>query len=93
MSSFGGHKKTYVDTLDAQKPCDFDLLITSHEFLIDQKRLFSRLSQTFSQYLITRFSIVVRQEVSNLDSSVVEHELELAIIQELYGCLCSLGSK
>ena len=36
--------------------------------------------------------IVVRQEVSNFDSSVVVHELELANNRALYGCLCSLGN-
>ena len=30
--------------------------------------------------------IVVRQDVSNLDSSVVVHELELAVNRDLYGC-------
>ena len=64
----------------------------SHEFLIDQKRALPDLSLTFSQYLIIGFLIVVRQEVSNLDSSVVVHELKLAINPALYGCLCSLGS-
>ena len=39
------------------------------------------------------FLIVVRQEVSNFDSSVVVHELELAINRALYGFLCSLGSQ
>ena len=37
--------------------------------------------------------MVVRQEVSNFDNSVVVHELELAINRALYGCLCSLGSQ
>ena len=37
--------------------------------------------------------IVVRQEVSNFDSSVVVHELEVAINRALYGCLYSLGSQ
>ena len=37
--------------------------------------------------------IVVKQEVSNKDSSVVVHELELAINRAVYGCLCSLGSQ
>ena len=40
-----------------------------------------------------RFLIAVRQEVSNFDSSVVVHELELAINRTLHGCLCSLGSQ
>ena len=46
-------EKSYVDRLAARKPHDFDLFITSHEFLIDQKRFLPDLSQTFSQYLIT----------------------------------------
>ena len=37
--------------------------------------------------------VVVRQGVSNLDSSVVVHELNLAINRDLYGCLCSLSSQ
>ena len=37
--------------------------------------------------------IVVRQEVSKDDSSVVVHELEFAINRVLYGRLCSLGSQ
>ena len=49
--------------------------------------------KTTMQQIITWFLIVVRQEVSNFDSSVVVHELELAIIRALYGCLCSLGSQ
>ena len=53
--------------------------MTSHGFLIDQNRFLPDLSSTFSQFLITWFLIVVGQEVSNLDSSVVMHELELAI--------------
>ena len=50
----------------------------------DFNRTFHRL---FSQYLTTWFSIVVRQEVSNFDISVVVHELELAINRALYGFL------
>ena len=37
--------------------------------------------------------IVVRQEVSNFDSSVVVHDLELAINRSLYGCFCRLGGQ
>ena len=37
--------------------------------------------------------IIVRQEVSNFDSSVVVHELELAINRALHGFLCNLGSQ
>ena len=32
-------------------------------------------------------------EVSNFNSSVVVHELELAINRAVYGCLCSLGNQ
>ena len=39
------------------------------------------------------FLIAVRQEVSNFDSSVVVHELELAINRALCDFLCSLGSQ
>ena len=77
-------EKSYVDKLDARKPRDFSLFNTSHEFLIDQKRFLPDLSYTFSQYSITCFLIVVRQEVSNFDSSVVVHELELANNRALY---------
>ena len=45
----------------------------------------------FSKYLITWFLIEVRQEVSNFDSLMVVHELEVAINRDIYGCLCSLG--
>ena len=38
----------------------------------------------FSQYLITCVLIVVRQEVSDFDSSVVVHELELALNRASY---------
>ena len=34
-----------------------------------------------------------KQEVINFDSSVVMHELILAVNCDLYGCLCSLGSQ
>ena len=47
------------------------------EFLIDQN-IFPDRSYTFSQYLITRILIAVRQEVNNLESSVVVQALELA---------------
>ena len=51
----------------------------SPEYLIDQKRFLPDLSYTFSQYLITCFFTAVGHEVNNLESSVVVHELELAI--------------
>ena len=63
----------------ARNPLNFTLLITSPEFLIDQKKFLPDLSYTFSQYLMTRVLIAMTQEVNNLDSSVVVHELELAI--------------
>ena len=62
-------EKSYVDRFAAQKPRNFNLFVTSREFLIDQKdfyRTFHRLH-------------------SNFDSSVVVHELELAINRALYG--------
>ena len=37
-------EKSYVDRLAARKPRDFNLFITSHEFLIDQKRFLPDLS-------------------------------------------------
>ena len=59
--------------------------------------LIESICKGFLTYFFTVFNnmifIVVRQEVSNLDSSVVMHELELAINRDLYGCLCSLGSQ
>ena len=45
--------------------------------------LIESVSEGFPTYLI------VRQEISNFDSSVVVHELELAVNRALYGCLCS----
>ena len=34
-------EKSYVDKLDARKHRDFSLSNTSHEFLIDQKKIFT----------------------------------------------------
>ena len=51
----------------------------SPEFLIDQNRVLSDLSYTFSQYLITCFFIAARHDVNNLESFVLVQELELAI--------------
>ena len=48
---------------------------TLTELLIDQKRLLRDLSYSFLQYLMTS----VRNEVNNLESSVVVQELEIAI--------------
>ena len=35
-------EKSYVDRLDSRKPRDFNLFITSHEFLIDEKKIFTK---------------------------------------------------
>ena len=86
-------EKSYVDKQDARKPRGFSLFNTSHEYLIDQKDFNQTFQSFFSQYLITSFLIVVRQEVGNLDRLVVVYELELAINRALYGCLCNLGSQ
>ena len=37
-------EKSYVDRLDARKPRDVNLFITSHEFLIDHKKFLPDLS-------------------------------------------------
>ena len=37
-------EKSYVDRLDARKPRDFNLFMTSHESLTDQKRFLPDLS-------------------------------------------------
>ena len=42
---------------------------------------------------MTRDLTAVRQEVINLDSSVVVQELELAMNLDLYGLLWSLGNQ
>ena len=63
----------------------------SHELLIDQNRFLPDLSYTFSQYLTACFLTAVRHEVKNLESYVVEKELELAISLALY-VLWSLGN-
>ena len=66
---------------------DFNLLRISPEFLKDQNKFLSFLSLTVVQYLMTWFLIAVRQEVKRIDSSVVVHELELAIKHDLLGRL------
>ena len=58
-------------------------------FLVIEKDFTGPFIDFFSMFN-NMISIVVRQEVSNFDSSVVVHELELAINRALYGCLCSL---
>ena len=42
---------------------------------------------------MTRYLTAVRQDVNNLDSSVVVQELELALNLALYGLLWSLGNQ
>ena len=49
--------------------------------------MFTYLSYTFSQYLMTCFLTAVRQEVTNLESSVEVQELEFAINRALYSLL------
>ena len=44
-------------------------------------------NQTFSQYLIKCFSIVMRHGIYNFESSVVVQELALAMKRALYGLL------
>ena len=73
-------EKSYVDKLDARKPRDFSLFNTSHEFLIDQKKIFTGNFIDFFAIFNDMIFAVVRQEVSNFDSSVVVHEQELAIV-------------
>ena len=63
----------------ALKSLALSLSKISPKFLIDKNRFSPDLSYTFSQYLITCFSTAVRHEVNNLESSVVEQELDLAI--------------
>ena len=79
-----------MDKLVARKPLDFSLLSTSPEFFIDQNIFFLDLSNTVSKYLMTRDLTAVRQEVNNLDSSVVVQELELAMNLALYGLYTGL---
>ena len=87
-------EKSY-DRLYARKPHDFNVFITSYEFVIDQKKIFTGpVIDYFTVFNnMISFLIVVNQEVSNLERSVVVHKLELAINRDLYGCLCSLGSQ
>ena len=78
-------EKSYVDKLVARNLIHFSLLSTSPEFFIDQNQFLFEVSYTVSQYLMTWDLIAVRQEVNNLESSVVVLELELAINLALYG--------
>ena len=74
-----------MDKLVARNPLHFNLLSTSPEFSIDQSQFLFEVSYTISQYLITLDLIAVRQEVNNLESSVVVQELEFAINLALHG--------
>ena len=84
-------EKSYVDRLAARKLRDCKLFITSHQFFIDQKRFLPDID------FLTVFNNMIfdssKERGCNLNSSVVVHELELAINRDLYGCLCSLGSQ
>ena len=64
-------------------PLDFSLLSTSPEFFINHI-FFLDLSYPVSQYLMARYLTAVRQEVNNLNSSVVVQELELVTNLALY---------
>ena len=76
-----------MDKLVARNPLHFNFLSTSPEFFIDRNQFLFEVSYNVSQYLITRDLIAVRQEVNNLESSVVVQELEIAINHALYGLL------
>ena len=67
----------------------FVLSFFPRDVLDEILKLIESVSEDFPSYSL----IEVRQEVSNLDSSVVVHELELAINRDLNGCLCSFGSQ
>ena len=77
-------KKSYVEKAVVLKSLALSLSNTS-EFLIEEKRFLPDISYAFLQYLIACFLIAVRQNVTNLESSVVVQELELAIYLALYG--------
>ena len=64
-------EKSYVDKLVVRNPLHFNLLSTSPELFIDK---------TYDIDLIA-----VRQDVNNLESSVVVQEQEFAIHLALYG--------
>ena len=70
-------EKKYVDILNARNILGFSLFKTSFESLMDLNRFLPDLSYTLSQYLITCFLVEVRQEVNNLESSVVVKQLKL----------------
>ena len=75
-------EKSCVDKLVVWNPLHFNLLSTSPEFLLT-KTNFYLMFHTLSHSIL----IAVRQEVNNLESSVVEQELEFTIILALYGLL------
>ena len=81
-------ERSYVDKLVALNPLHFSLLNTSTEcFFFYQNQFLFEVSYTVSQYVMTQDLIAVRQEVNNLESSVVVQELEFAINVALYGLL------
>ena len=71
-------EKSYVDKLAARNLLHFNLLSTSPDFFFDQNQFLFEVS--FQDL------IAVRQEVNNLESSVVVQELVFAINLALY-CL------
>ena len=76
-----------MDKLVARNPLQCNLLRTSPEFFIDQNQFLFEVSYTVSQYIITLDLIAVRQEVNNLESSVIVQEIEFEINLALYGLL------
>ena len=71
-----------MDKLVARNPLHFNLLSTSPDFFIDQNQFYLKFHTLSHSNLIA-----VRQEVNNLESSVVVQELEFAINLPLYGLL------
>ena len=63
---------------------DYGVIYIARIF-IDQNIFFLDLSYTVSYYLMARDLTAVRQEVNNLDSSVVMQVLEFAMNLALYG--------
>ena len=76
-----------MDKLVARKPLYFSLLSTSQLFLIDQNIFYLDLSDTVSQYLMTRDLTAVGLEINNLDISVAVQELQLTMNLALNGLL------
>ena len=73
------------------KPRDFNLFNTSHEFLIDSKKIFTGPFLDIFTVFDNMIFDSSKTKNSNFGSSVFVHELELAINRALYGYLCSLA--